>query len=228
VALHGLNLDALLAVLATALLLVPVHLLAGPLKGPMQTFLVGLGLFLVGAVMRAAGRKPSVLFIPIWLTGLGGMAVGMVQQWGWWTLGLTVGLLFACLAGLATIGWRIEAREWRQAPAALEEAKLALLEGDEERAWRHLELAAYAPGALHLKVEMVRHARSLGEFVREHLEARLAPGSAEELRGLLPQIDPDQLSAPLAERLALEKRLKALQALVKRRGKPPPPSEPAP
>jgi len=228
VTLHGLNLDALLAVLLTALLLVPVHLLTDKLGEPMETFLVGLGLFVVGAGMRLAGRKPRVLFIPVWLVGLGGAAVGMVMAWGWWTLGLTLVALVVCLAGLATLGWRIEAREWRQAPAALEEAKLALLAGDEERAWRQLELAAYAPAALHLKVEMVRHARSLGEFVREHLAARLEPEAAEELAGLLPGLDADALSAPIAERLALAQRLKALRALIGRRGQPLPPGEPAP
>jgi hypothetical protein len=224
VAFHGLNLDALLAAVITGLLLAPVYLFVDLGKGALETFLAGLGLFLVGAVMTLAGRRPRVLFLPVWLIGLGGATVGMVQQWGWWTLGLTVVVLFLVLVGLATLGWRLEAREWRQAPAALEEAKLALLEGDQERVWRSLEQAAYVPAALHLKVEMVRHARALAEFLHEHLEAPLAPESRAELAELRPLLDPARLPAG---RLDLEKRLKALLALIKRRGQAPP-VEPVP
>jgi hypothetical protein len=155
------NLQGLVAVVVAAGLSFLLHSFSPFLNSSKQILYLGgilFGVSLLFDIMKQTGR---IFFLPLWLVAWFMMIVGAWQHWGWLaSLGMAalLGMMIFGILGLFYIG---ERRMWKAAPIALQDAQTALEDGKKDKAWEHLQQAAFVPRILPMDSAMCEHNRHL-------------------------------------------------------------------
>jgi hypothetical protein len=175
---------ALVVVIILAILIGPLYFFDF-MSGTTENWIIGSAALVVGAIASLAGVRARFFWIfPVWFIGLGILVIQTFYSFGGWGLLAALGGLVGAVTLLVIAGWRIEKSEWKNAPAALAEAKVALLDEDDDTLWAQLTKAFFVPGTMTLTAEMCAHDREVLALIREHMGDRLWPEAIDAVDAL--------------------------------------------
>ena len=177
------NGDALIAILIAAIFVGPMYFFDF-MEGSTETWIYGAAAFVIGGIVEMSGMKPRLFYIPVWLIGLGLLIYLGFDSFGWLGMGVAVGVLVGIFVLLGVVGYKAEKKEWRDAPQAFEDAKVALLNDDRILLWQRLNDAFFVPGILNMKPAMAEHDLRVMGFVLQHGIPDLPLEAAEQAQAL--------------------------------------------
>jgi len=143
---------------------------------------------IVGGVGELFGIRGRLLFIPIWLLGLGLMMYSSHDLWGTWgtlaALVLSVVLFGIGLRWLVTSMRKMEARQWGGAGGALIQLKSYSPEGEAKQFWRLVAESLFLPVMGDFSDEIRLHDLEVARVVQARESKQMPPDEFSAWAGL--------------------------------------------
>jgi hypothetical protein len=139
-----------------------------------KDFAISVVVAIVGAVGEVFGLRGRILFIPVWLIGLGMIAIHAYKVWG------LPGIILPVAFGALGLWWMVkrtrkqEVEQWAKAQAALPRLAAAP-EAESSTFWRLVEESLFLPIMTDYSAEVSAHDLDVAEIVLSRAAKHLNP-----------------------------------------------------